>query len=205
MRPAAEIDPGTLAIEGDGLALRQVLDQFHLVLLARSPEVGDGGVAIPDLALEGGVALDDLAHARLDPRQIVQAERLVAGEVVVEAVLDRGPDGDLGAGEQLLHSLGHQVGGVVADGRQDVGMVAGQDLDTSALLQRAPEVAQLAVQPDQRRLLRQRLGEALGDLETGDPVGIRAPCAVRKLQLDHASHLSVRPGAPGRRGGGGGS
>jgi hypothetical protein len=46
--------------------------------------------------------------------QVVGRERLVAGEVVVEAVLDRRADGDLGAGEQLLHRLGQHVGGVVA-------------------------------------------------------------------------------------------
>ena len=73
------------------------------------------------------VAGDDLAHLRLDRREVVRRERLVAGEVVVEAVLDRRADGDLGAGEQLLHRLGQHVGGVVADQLQRVGVAAGDE------------------------------------------------------------------------------
>ena len=43
-------------------------------------------------------------------------------EVVVEAVLDRGADGHLGAREEALHGVGHDVGGRVADDRQAVGI-----------------------------------------------------------------------------------
>ena len=62
-------------------------------------------------ALEGLIGGDDLAHPRLDRRQIVVAERLPVRqvEVVVEAVLDRRADGELGAREQLGDGLGHDV------------------------------------------------------------------------------------------------
>ena len=39
-------------------------------------------------------------------------------EIVVEAVLDGGADGDLDLGEELLHRLGHHVRGRVAERRQ---------------------------------------------------------------------------------------
>ena len=58
---------------------------------------------------------DDLAHLLFDLRAGLRGERLVAGEIVVEAVLDHRADGDLGAGTQLLHGFGQHVGAVVAD------------------------------------------------------------------------------------------
>ena len=42
-------------------------------------------------------------------------ERLLLGEVVVEAVLDHGADGHLRAGPQRLHRFRHHVRGVVPD------------------------------------------------------------------------------------------
>src|SRR5262249_39481941 len=55
------------------------------------------------------VGLDDDAHLVLDAREVFGGERLGLGEVVVEAVLDGGTDGDLHAGEQPLHRLSHHV------------------------------------------------------------------------------------------------
>ena len=76
------------------------------------------GVAIDHLAGERAVARDDLAHLGLDLRQIVRRERLVAREVVIEAVLDDRADGHLRAGIELLHRLGHHMRRVVADQRR---------------------------------------------------------------------------------------
>ena len=45
-------------------------------------------------------------------------------EVVVEAVLDRGADGDLRAGEQPLHGVGHHVRGRVADDLEPAGSLS---------------------------------------------------------------------------------
>jgi hypothetical protein len=48
---------------------------------------------------EGLIGRHDLAHPLLDPRQVVAGKRVRQVEVVVEAVLDRGPDRVPGAGE----------------------------------------------------------------------------------------------------------
>src|SRR6185437_15965402 len=50
-----------------------------------------------------------MAHPGLDRLQVVRGERLVHVEVVVEAVLHRRPDAELGLREQLLHGLCHDV------------------------------------------------------------------------------------------------
>ena len=198
VRPAAEVLPAALVIDGDGLALRQVGDDFGLVGLSHRLEAGGGGVAVQHLAHDPVVAVDDLAHLRFDPGQVVQAERLGPGEVVVEAVLDRRADGHLGAREQLLHRLGHHVGGVVAQGVEQRRVVAGEDLQPAAALQRPVQIEHGAVEPHDRGLLGQRLRQALGDRAAGGPLGIVSNSAVGEGQLDHASHFRTA----GRAGGG---
>ena len=91
-------------------------------------------VARPDLAGDRLVAVDDLASScALDLGEIVGRERLVAHEVVIEAVLDRRAEGDLGAGIELLHRLGQHMGAVVAQQLQRVRVRAGDDLDLGVL------------------------------------------------------------------------
>ena len=51
-------------------------------------------------------------------REILGRERLGLGEVVVEAVLDRGTDRHLHVGEQPLHGLRHHVRGGVPQRRE---------------------------------------------------------------------------------------
>ncbi|GAA3072269.1 hypothetical protein GCM10020000_66250 [Streptomyces olivoverticillatus] len=67
----------------------------------------------------------------LDGLEVIGVEGLLDVEVVVEAVLDRRADAQLGLGVELLHSLGHDVCGGVA---QDVEAVLGGDLDGLDLL-----------------------------------------------------------------------
>ena len=126
MRPRAHVEPVALAIDGDLLVVRDLADPFGLEALAMVAEIiGSIRVAAPDLARDLLVAVDDLAHALLDRGEIVRRERLVAGEIVIEAVLDRRAEGDLGAGIELLHRLGQHMGAVVAQQLERVGMGRG--------------------------------------------------------------------------------
>ena len=89
-------------------------------------------------------ALLDLLHLLLDGLEVLGREGLLDVEVVVEAVLDRRADAQLGLGEELLHGLRHDVRGGVA---QDVETVLGGDLDgldLVAVLHRVREVLELA-------------------------------------------------------------
>ena len=63
---------------------------------------------------EGVVGGDGGAHPLIDSAQVFGCERTGQLEVVVEAVLDRRADGELGAGEELQHRLRHDMGGGVA-------------------------------------------------------------------------------------------
>jgi hypothetical protein len=206
VRAAAEVLPVPLAVDRDVLAGRDALDDLGLVLLADGAEVLDGLVAVPDLAMDRLVAVDDLPHPLLDRGKVVQAERLVAGEVVVEAVLDRRADRHLRAGEKLLHRFGQDVADVVADRLERLGALARQDLEFAAVLQRAVEVQQLAVDLHEHGFLLQRFGDAGCDLTARRALVEMAFRAVGENQFDHVSHFQSRAGvSPLRRGGGGGS
>ena len=118
-------------------------------------------VAVHDLASERGVARDDFAHLGLDDRQILRRERLVAREIVIEAVLDHRPDGHLRAGVELLHGFRHDMGRVVTDQRQRLLVFPGEDADLGVGLDRLGEVLDLPVKRHGDSLLGQRLGDRL--------------------------------------------
>ena len=120
-------------------------DQLELVRLVR--ELVPGLLVGHHPAGEPLALLDDLAHPGLDRLQVFRGERHLDVEVVVEAVLHRRPDAELGLREQLLHGLRHDVRRGVP---QDVTAVVAGDvhrLDDVAVAQLVSQVAQLTVDP----------------------------------------------------------
>ena len=115
VRAAAEIEERTVAIGGDLRVRRDRREEVQLVLLPRGLEVlarfVTGGLGIHERLPRG----DDLAHARLDALEILGSERLLAREVVVEAVLDRRSARHLDVGEQLGDRGGENVRGRMAN------------------------------------------------------------------------------------------
>src|SRR2546425_11788220 len=79
----------------------QVLDALELQGISGEATLGRRAVHL--LADERVVRRRDLAHLRLDLRQVLGRERRGHPEVVVEAVLDGRTEADLGAREQLSH------------------------------------------------------------------------------------------------------
>ncbi len=92
VRPAAQVEPVALEVDLDRLVAGDGVDQLDLEGLALVAEHLLGLFAIPNLFGEGLVAPDDLAHLLLDRGKIFRGERLVAEEVVIEAVLDHRAD-----------------------------------------------------------------------------------------------------------------
>ena len=187
VRTAAEILPLiALAIDRDRLARRDdVVDDLRLVRLADRLEVRDRRFAVPHFALDRQIGVDDLLHALFDLLEIVRRERLVAREVVVEAVLDRRADRHLRAGKQFLHRLRQHVRRVVAQHFEAIGAVARDQVRTCGI---SPTDASRSHQPpfDLRGddLLGQRLGNALGDRERRDAVVVATLGAVGKFDSD---------------------
>ena len=158
-----------------------------LVVLADVREVPDRVVAVPHLAHDRLVAGDDLAHLGFDLLEIVGRERLVAREVVVEAVFDGRTDGDLRAGIERLHRLGHDMRRIVADQLQHLVRLAGDDLDRRVVLDHCRDIADLAVDLDRDRGLGQPRPDRGGDVRARHrPVeSTNAPVGERDGQFAH--------------------
>ena len=123
VRPPAPTSVGLLGPS----AARLQPDQLELEPLVR--ELGPRVVVGDRPAGEPLAGLDDLEHLLLDGREVLGGERPVGQEVVVEAVLDRRPDAEQGAREQVLDGLGHRVRGRVAHDREAVGRLRRHRLD----------------------------------------------------------------------------
>lgn len=102
------------------------LDADELQLVRLVGELLAGGLVGDHPAGEPLSPLLDLLHLLLDGLEVLGREGPLDVEVVVEAVLDRRADAQLGLGEELLHRLCHHVRGGVP---QDVQAVLGGDLD----------------------------------------------------------------------------
>jgi hypothetical protein len=114
--------------------------------LAHVAELLEGLVARDGHAPEVALFPDDLEHRLLDLREVVLGEgALGLLEVVVEAVVDRGADGDLGAREEPLHRVGHDVGRRVADDREAARVLRGHELVRRGRVDRRVEVDDFAV------------------------------------------------------------
>ena len=136
MGTAAQILEGVLGVGRDDLAalgflavlvhraFDQALDQLQLVGFVDKQLAGLVGVDFP--VHKRMLATDDAAHAPFNLLQILRQEG--AGptlfhaqvEVVVEAVLNRRPDGQPGVRIQFAHGLGHDMAAAVPNPVQPV-------------------------------------------------------------------------------------
>jgi len=130
VRAAAQVDELALAVEAQaGILLEVVVDVLDLVSLI---EVLDQAARLrggPLEALEGLGGGDDLAHLLLDAREVLLAQRRVAVDVVIEAVLDGGAEGQLDAGEETHDRPGHDVGAGMAQDVEGLAVAVGEDLE----------------------------------------------------------------------------
>ncbi len=159
VRAKAHVEPVALLVDRDLLVLGQFVGPLGLEALAMLQEVVLDPGAVPDLARDRQVAVDDLGHALLDLGEVLGRERLLAHEVVVEAVLRRRAERDLRAGIELLDRLGQHMRRIVAQEFQGLGVARRHDADLGVVIDDVGEVGQLAVDAQRQR----RLGEAGAD------------------------------------------
>ena len=176
VRATAEVGEAVLLVERDLLARGERLGDLDLVGLAIGAEARDSVLARRLDALVGvRPALQDRAHLVLDAGQVALTRRFREIEVVVETVLDRGPDRDLRAGPEVLDGLGHEVRGRVAQHRQRVVVADAQNAQVRAIGQRQAEIAQLAVDLDG--------GRGVGQPRSDRARGVEPAGAGRELEL----------------------
>ena len=113
---SAEIHELALFIEGDDRVLGQVVDELHLVGLALLLHVGDGLLTGQLKTLQLQLLLADFPHFHLKLLHLGLGKGLGGVEVVIEAVVDAGADGQLNLRVEALHGLGQHVGAGVPVG-----------------------------------------------------------------------------------------
>ena len=113
MGAAAEVDEGSEAVEGDLLILFDCIEQLELEALVL--EAFMRLLATDHRPLELEVLGYDRLHAGGDLLKILVHQLPGQVKVIVESILNRRPDRNLGAGKHLEHCLGHDVGHRVPD------------------------------------------------------------------------------------------
>ena len=102
-------------------------------------------LAWPDLTPGRQICLHNLAHLRLDLRQILRCEGFIAREVVIETVFDGRTDGHLRAGIEFLDRHREHVRGVMADQFERFRIFSGNDTKVRIALNRPEKIPLLAV------------------------------------------------------------
>jgi hypothetical protein len=161
MGAAAEVDKLALAIEGElGMGGEAGLDVLGLERLVEAADDLHGLLPRNLDPLEGLVGLDDPLHLGLDGRQILVGDRAGGPHVVVEALADRGPEGEFHPFEQPHHGPGHHMGRRVPHHRQGPGISREERLEVDRALggQRGVEAHGPAVEHgcDRPQVLRRR-------------------------------------------------
>ncbi len=164
------------------------LDDLELVGLVG--EDVEGLVGSDLRAHERLVLLDDLAHTGLDGGEVAVGKRRSTGqlEVVVEAILDRRSDRELGAGEQLGHRLRHHVRRRVAQHVPAVLGVVGDDRHTVAVFERSAEVDLVTIDGGRDGSLGETLADRSRDVRGGGPGRVFPVGTVGQRDCDRGVH-----------------
>ena len=180
----AQVGKIALAAESDGFALAGVLlNELQLIglighqlfgLLHRQGE-----------ALNGQILLGDGSHFGLQLFQVLRGEGGRDIEIVVEAILDGGADGKLGAGEQVLHRLGQDVGSGVIEGALALLILKGEDLHGAVVIQQIAEIRDLAIHQGAAGIAVQAHAQILGKIGDGLGSGQLLDRAIFQGDFDH--------------------
>ena len=137
---------------------------------------------------EGLVLLDDLLHLLLDAAEVVLVERLAVGqvEVVVEAVLDGGPDRELRTRVELGHRLGEHMGGRVTQHVAPRLGVARDDRDDVTVGEFGGQIGVDPVDRGGDRCLAEAGSDRRGEVERRRRCGEFARRAIRQRDGNHS-------------------
>mmetsp|Transcript_75896 Transcript_75896/g.164253 ORF Transcript_75896/g.164253 Transcript_75896/m.164253 type:complete len:846 (+) Transcript_75896:181-2718(+) len=207
MGSAAEVDEVAAAVAARHRVVRHLVgDELHLEGVPA--EELQGLLLREDAALEGLLLLADVGGVLLDGLEVVILELPLAEEaVVIEAVVERGADGQVAA-VLALHRLAEDVRARVPEDVLPLGVVELQELHAAASLQRPGDVPEdgavggvllvgvLAVGGDAGL---QRLDLLLVDqLGDDDGVGQTLGDALRDLEGGGLERLAILHGAVGQ-------
>ncbi|MCY1171943.1 hypothetical protein D9M73_120680 [compost metagenome] len=91
------------------------------------------------------VLCGQLRHALFNRDQVFRRKRTLIGEVVIKAVLNHRPDGDLRIREKLLDRISQQMGRGMADQVQAIGILGRDDGKVAVFFNQVAGIDHLAV------------------------------------------------------------
>ena len=109
MWPATKVGEIPLLVERQHFVRRDILDNLGLVRLGQSIKKLYCLVTTNFASLNRNLLLCQLGHAFLDFLEVFRCEGTLIGKVVIEAIFNNWPNGDLCIREQLLDRLCHQM------------------------------------------------------------------------------------------------
>ena len=191
VRACAEVRELALRVERNQGVLRQVVDEFDLVGLAKALKELQRFVAGDFLAHERQVLFDDLLHFLFDVGEVAFAELAVHVDVVVEAVVDGRADGELDVLILIkaFQRLREDVRARMAQRPAAVGVFKRQEFDLCVLRQRRREVDRLAVELGSEHLLGEAVAHRFDKVGNGRPFRNFADSAIFQRDVQHEKIL----------------
>ncbi len=200
VRAAAQVDEFALPIEADGRMLGQPgVDVLDLQLLAQPFAEFAGLFAIENEPLERLGILDDLPHLFFDPRKILLADFVRAVDVVIKAVGERGPEGQVDLGKEPHHGPRHDVGTRVSKHAERLGIAIGEQRqvdrlrDVGHFFERPGAVDDGAVCLGRQHGLSEPRADTVGDVEAGTVVRKFLDRTVGQANRNHESKILESP------------
>jgi len=109
VRTTAHVHVFLVVVQAHHLLVRHILDQAQLVFLATRTEDINHFLARSDPLDDVVILVDEFAHSRFDRGDVIRRKGTLVGNVVIEALVDDGPDHHPRRRIQLLHRMPDQV------------------------------------------------------------------------------------------------
>ena len=145
MGSAAQILKGTFAVQAHIFLGGNAGNDFRLVVLPQRFEVGNGLVAWQNAANNGFIQIGQGCHFLFDRDQVIRSEWPVVRKIVIEAVFDHRPNGDLRFGKKVFDCVSQQVGRRMPNDLHAIGIFGRDDGQTRVTLNQMAGVDQLTI------------------------------------------------------------
>ncbi len=164
MRATAEVLPVAVPVHAQGLIAGDAFDQLNFVRFAALFVMCNCARTVPNLGANRVAQVDDLLHLGFDLAKVFRGERFGTVKIVIPAILDDRPDGDLHIRPDFLNGAGHHMRKVVADQFQRRRVILkGVDGNLRILMDRPLQIVMRAIDLCRDRLFRKTHGNGCGN------------------------------------------
>ena len=200
MRATAKVLPRPVPIHPQVFAFGNAVDKLDLERLAAVLIIGNCAGAVPNFGFHRIAGVDDLLHARFDRAKVFRREGFRPVKIIKPAVIAHWADGDFHIGPDFLNRAGHDMGAVVADQFQRLGVIGhGVNGDFRIRHDRPLQIIMRAVHRCRNGLFGQTGGDGHRHFGGGHACGVVALVAIGEGEGDLGHGLILVCLAPTKR------